>query len=133
MYLIGDYITSYLVPSAQPAIIEYTPLETTRLSNIRIEAQASASLPVEGPGTLVEPEKVVRVMALVGGGGGGDDSGGDSRSRGGRACEGVEEPKVVHITAMPKRVKEILRGAGYGPTEDAYEIEIHAVLRQLGE
>ena len=74
----------------------------------------------------MEPEKVVKVMALVGGGGGGSSSSNSGRGR-------VEEPRVVHITARPKRVKEILRGAGYRLTEDTYEAEIHAALRRLRE
>ena len=99
-------------------------MEIIRRSNIRIEAQASTSAPLEGLGAVVEPEKVVRVMALVDGGGGADSTSGRGR---------VEEPRVVHITARPKRVKEILRGAGYRLTEDAYEADIHAALSRLRE
>ncbi|KAI2485410.1 hypothetical protein Ptr902_04350 [Pyrenophora tritici-repentis] len=108
-YMIGEYMNSYIESFSQPAIIEYAPWEIEQRSNIQIQAQVSDSTSVEGSGTQ-EPEKVVKVMAVVG---------------------GSQEQRVVAITAKPKRIKEILKTAGYKLTENTYKEQIHEAMKRL--
>ncbi|KAI0570413.1 hypothetical protein PtrSN002B_010874 [Pyrenophora tritici-repentis] len=108
-YMIGEYMNSYIESFSQPGIIEYAPWEIEQRSNIQIQAQVSDSTSVEGSGTQ-EPEKVVKVMAVVG---------------------GSQEQRVVAITAKPKRIKEILKTAGYKLTENTYKEQIHEAMKRL--
>ncbi|EFQ92447.1 hypothetical protein P3342_009640 [Pyrenophora teres f. teres] len=110
----SGYITSYIESFSQPAIIEYAPWEIAQRSNIQIQAQVSDSASVEGSeaersGTM-KPENMVKVMAVVSGG---------------------QKQRLVAITAKPKRIKEILRAAGYKLTEDIYEEQIHEAMKRL--
>lgn len=107
---------SFFVLGQEPDSIEYTP-EDIR-SSIRVEAQIPDLISAD-EAEAAKPERVTNVMALVGGG----------RSRSGD----IEEPRAVAITAKPKRVKEIMRGAGYKLTEDSWRKEILGALRKTKE